>query len=466
MKDRTALLLIAICAFISLLALSSSVAAMEDAPKQVLILASYYPGLAWEDHIISEIKFHFAMFMPSAVIRTEYMDAKRIPADEKRLQELKALYLRKYGEKHLDMIISADTDAFNFLRANRDEVFHDVPVVFCGVVHFDENTLNGLDNFTGVLEAYDIADTISLMLKLHPEARRIFIVNDNTATGISAREVLENIIPRFSGNVSFEFSENLTSEELSEKAAALPKDSLILLMTFNRDRAGAYLTYVDVVTLLSSATEVPIYSVYDFYMGYGIVGGKLVSSYYQGDEAADLAIQILHGERADRIPVVKKVSNQYIFDYFELMRLKIPLNSLPANRTILNMPFQPHSSLIDENLSYMELYKKNLCLSELQGSDLSHADLSYASLVRSNLSDARIEQASLSYADLEEADLHGSSLFGSNLTGSDLVAANMIGSNLSQANFTGARLCQARIYTSNLSGAKFNGAYMEATNLS
>ena len=66
-------------------ALIYSVSASEvrdNSPKQILILASYNPGMKWEDNIISEIKLHFAMRMPSAVIRTEYMDTKRIAPDE------------------------------------------------------------------------------------------------------------------------------------------------------------------------------------------------------------------------------------------------------------------------------------------------------------------------------------------------------------------------------------------------
>jgi len=82
---------------LSMVCASSTV--QESSSKKVLILASYNPGMKWEDEIISEIKLHFAMKMPSARIYVEYMDTKRMGADEARLADLKSLYIKKYKIK-------------------------------------------------------------------------------------------------------------------------------------------------------------------------------------------------------------------------------------------------------------------------------------------------------------------------------------------------------------------------------
>jgi hypothetical protein len=52
------------------------------------------------------------------------------------------LYLKKYTGRHFDLIIASNTDAFNFLLKNRDEIFPGTPVVFCGVVNFDNKMLD------------------------------------------------------------------------------------------------------------------------------------------------------------------------------------------------------------------------------------------------------------------------------------------------------------------------------------
>src|SRR5512136_2710027 len=109
---------------------TGSPAVEEKTAKQILILASYNLGMKWDDSIISEIKHQFAIYMPSAVIDVEFMDTKRIDPNATRLSDLKELYLKKYKDRHFDVIISTDTDAFKFLLNNREEIFPGTPVVF------------------------------------------------------------------------------------------------------------------------------------------------------------------------------------------------------------------------------------------------------------------------------------------------------------------------------------------------
>jgi len=218
---------------------AGSSAAEDKTPKQVLILASYNLGMKWDDSIISEIKHQFAIYLPSSAINVEFMDTKRIDPNVARLADLKTMYLQKYKDRHFDVIISTDTDAFKFLLNNSEEIFPGTPVVFCGVINFEDKMLRGKRNFTGVMEAFDIRDTISLMLKLHPHTKLVAIVNDNTTTGQANRK--NTVIPEFDNKISFEYLDNLTAKELSQRVSSLPADSLILEMTFNRDRTGKIL---------------------------------------------------------------------------------------------------------------------------------------------------------------------------------------------------------------------------------
>ena len=72
-----------------------------------------------------------------------------------------------------------------------------------------------------------------------------------------------------------------------------------------------------------------------------MVGGKLISGFYQGVVAGEIALRVLRGENADSIPVVRFAANRpnrYMFDYVQLQRFGIPLNVLPKDSLIENMP--------------------------------------------------------------------------------------------------------------------------------
>ena len=439
--------------------LSATCSAISPGPaKQVLILASYHPGMKWEDSIDDAIKLRLAISMPSAIVNVEYMDTKRIDPNQTRLAELKSLYVKKYKNVHFDLIIATNTDAFNFLLNNGDAIFPGTPVVFCGVINFNDRMLDGKPGFTGVVETYEVLDTISLMLHLHPSARHIAIITDQTATGKANRKVVEQAVSYVKQRISFEFLDNMTANELCQQVATLSNESLILLMTFNRDRTGKTLTDEDSSELIRGACSVPIYSVYDFYLGYGVVGGKMIRGTSQGDQAADLALRVLRGEPANKIPVTKKSSTRNMFDKFELNRFGLPLSNLPQDSEIINQPFRDHARLIGMNLSGLDLSRTNLSRSDLQEANLSGANLSEA-----NLEDAWLNQATLVKARLNGTNLKGAHLSHSDLSGCDLNDTDLTDAKLDETDLRGATLSNARLSKADLTLAKMPGANLDRT---
>ena len=97
--------------------------------------------------------------MPTAAINVEFMDTKRIDPNASRLAYLKTLYVKKYKDKHFDVIISTDTDAFNFLLNNSDEIF---PEMFSRHVVLFLHLCPGSQHFT---HRPGLSNAASLMLR-------------------------------------------------------------------------------------------------------------------------------------------------------------------------------------------------------------------------------------------------------------------------------------------------------------
>ena len=268
---------------------------------------------------------------------TEYMDTKRIATDGY-FEELHRLYKMKYAASRFDVLIACDDDAFGFLRRFRDDIFGPVPVVFCGVNYFRGDLLADFPFCTGVVESFDLRKTIDIALKFHPETRQIVYINDQTATGRANRKRLEEIIPEYSGRVSFVFYEDMTMDEVVQNVRALSSDQIILLMTFNRDKSGQVFLYREVSQRIGSASPVPAYGIWDFYLGDGIVGGMLISGEEHGRMAAQMAQRILHGDDIRSIPVVQESPNRYMFDYRQLKRFGIPKASIPPGSLLIHQP--------------------------------------------------------------------------------------------------------------------------------
>jgi PAS domain S-box-containing protein len=304
-----------------------------SAAASVLLLNSYHKGLAWTDKVTLGVE----TVLSDQDIYVEYMDTKR-HSDDLYLTLLRNLFYNKYQATRPDVVISSDDHALSFLLDNRDFLFPGTPIVFCGVNDYSDQLLAGQEKITGVVEAFDIRQTVDMALGLHPSADKMIIVNDTTKTGKANKRVILRLLPDFSGRVEFEFLEALSMPALLDRIEKLPSQNLVLLMSFNRDASGQVFNYDTSIGLIAEKCRVPIYGVWDFYLGQGIVGGKLTSGKAQGETAAAIARKIIQGEPADKIPIVTQSPNRWMFDYHQLRRFNIDESRLPPGSEIINRP--------------------------------------------------------------------------------------------------------------------------------
>jgi diguanylate cyclase (GGDEF)-like protein/PAS domain S-box-containing protein len=309
--------------------------------KHVLILNSYHQGMDWTDGQIAGVRESVDR-MEALQFHIEYMDAKRL-TDAAHLEYLHRLFSHKYRSIRFDAIVSTDNDAYDFLIRYRDELFPRVPVVFSGVNWFRDEQIRELSDFTGVVESADHAATAALMLRLHPAAARIVAIVDSTTTGKALRTELEALATTLKGRVVMEIWDSFDPRELANRVSTLPADTLVMLMPYASDRNGRFISHRDIAHLISSKSSVPVYASWDFYLGYGIVGGNLTTAKAQGVAAGELLGRILKGEKASDIPVRRTLSGNNLFDYQQLARFDIPKSRLPEYSTLINQPWHESS---------------------------------------------------------------------------------------------------------------------------
>jgi PAS domain S-box-containing protein len=310
-------------------------AVAQSVRKQVLFINSYHVGYKFSDDITRALREAFEED-GNIELRIEYLDTKRLDSPEY-LEQIRLLYQGKYNETDLDLIISSDDAALNFLFRHADNLFPDVPVVFVGANFFDISRLEGYERFTGISEEADIAGTLDIALQLQPGVTRVVVVNDTTVTGQIIRRTFDEVIPQYP-QITFEFLDNVSMREVQQRVSTLTPDSLVLLTIFSRDKDGVFYEYDQFTPLITQSSAVPVFATWDFSLGYGIVGGKLTSGYTEGQRGANVAIRILNGEDPRNIPVEKQTKAQYMFDYYALEKWNIPLSRLPEESFVLDQP--------------------------------------------------------------------------------------------------------------------------------
>ena len=305
--------------------------------KRVLLLNSYSYNQKWTRNITETVNRLFAD-MPDVDLIIEFMDTKKHCSPE-HFSRLSQLYAAKYADTSFDVIITSDDNATNFVLEHRDELFVDVPVIFCGVNNTYLPEMEDFLNITGVLEVPGVQDTLALIDRLHPDVTTLYIVNEAfTSSEEKGRELLGSSLAQFSGRFSPVWLENLSDQDMQKTLAGLPAEAVVLLLSYFPDEKSRVFSLEEGARFVSAASSRPVYSMWENFLGEGIVGGKLTSGTYQGQVAASMAREVLAGKHPRTIPVVSNTANKFMFDYNQLKHFGIEGALLPEESILINDP--------------------------------------------------------------------------------------------------------------------------------
>ena len=301
----------------------------------VLILHSYNHGYRWTDSI-HEGLMEVLGNRPETELFVSHMDAKYF-SDPELLDHFESILRRQY-QFDFDVIICTDDPAFSFLLERRERLFPGVPVVFCGVNGFEPSLLAGRRGITGVNEEISVAETLDTILELLPDTNRVMAVGDVSQTGRRNLQLVREAAERYRSNLDFTFVEGPEPEELRRILWGNLPGSVVLYVSYLQTRSGLGLGLQESLKMVTENSPVPVFGFWDFMLGQGVAGGKMVSGLAQGEAAALLAERILEGESPDDIPVVMESPNEFLFDYQVVARFDLAIRNLPATAKILNRP--------------------------------------------------------------------------------------------------------------------------------
>jgi len=318
--------------------------------SRVLIIHSYHSGLTWTDAIMNGIRDTFAASDPGIQISAEYLDSRRYPKSDlsRRIREF---LLEKLNGTTPDLVMVSDNNALELVLEQRNRLFPGIPIVFCGINDFSPAMISSCPDITGVAEDLSIVETVNLALRLHPDTGEVVVIGRTTvAADRYNRDSFIAALPRVPSHLKVTFWDDLPGPELKSRLEKLESGTVLFINGLITDHSGRQMMYGETTKWISQYSKVPAYSFWEVYLGYGIVGGKLVSGYRQGRMAGQLALRILRGERADRIPVVAGLdANHYMLDYRQLERFRIPLSKVPQGTLFVHRPdsfYDRHKTLV------------------------------------------------------------------------------------------------------------------------
>jgi len=261
---------------------------------------------------------------------SEYVDEMRFPDAEHQAAVYDLLRL-KYQDHRFDVVIAMDHLAVEFVARNRDQLFADTPVVF-----FANNAdLPNIPNATGIIAGLNLGSTLALATQLQPDIRNVFFVTGAALDEDQYERIARVQFAPFTPRLAITYLTGLPTKDLEARLAALPSHSIVYYAVVNRDGAGENFNPLAYLDRLVAVANAPTYSWVDSAMDHGIVGGSLKSQHAEVEAVSRLALRVLHGEEAGRIPIDAADLNVMQVDWRQLRRWGISEARVPAGVTVL-----------------------------------------------------------------------------------------------------------------------------------
>jgi len=308
-----------------LVSLSSAAHAWAEVPRKRVLLVYNTDGslpanLEFEQSLVDNL--HAAVVIDLEFYR-EQLDSARFPEyKERRIEEFRS----RYTQRKIDVVI--------FFGAIPAEILPGVPVV-----QVDNGTSEPVIEKTyrgnAILVSWnlDARKTVDAARRLHPGARKVLLISGAAAgERVEVDQFRQRLIDE--PNLDVEVVDYLSVADLCARVARLPKDVIVLPVTYFRDPEGNTYLPRDVIAKLAAVSTAPVYGTSDTLVGRGPVGGYVIDWQKAGEVTADAVMQILDGKSPSQVVLKSPGSGVYMFDWRQLKRWGFSEDDLPPGSTV------------------------------------------------------------------------------------------------------------------------------------
>lgn len=316
--------------------------------KEILILQSYQRDY-YHTRVLEEgIEAVLSESREKVRIRYEFLDAKN-NLDADAFQTLAETMTQKYQDVSLDGIILCDDDALQFYNHFGKIIWPNTTDIVSTGINSLRPYSQGIPGMVIIEERPDVEKNIALALQQNQakDIKTLHFIYDETTTSNEMRSdivvMLADKYPKYESQHYFD----KTPDELKAIIDGSGDSDLFFYVLYSRDRNNITYHYDEVPQYILKNAQNPVYALWDFYLGTGVVGGYVASSYKYGESAANTLLDLWEGQSVSPLIYEDGSHYQYMFDHNVLKAYQ--LSNVPEGSTILNQPvtyFEKNKNLI------------------------------------------------------------------------------------------------------------------------
>ncbi|MDR1112290.1 MAG: PAS domain-containing sensor histidine kinase, partial [Bacteroidales bacterium] len=313
--------------------------------RKIFLLNSYYQTHTW---VIAETKGYSPyLYRPDYELDIEYLSAINTAKTPERNRILLNCFDAFYGRKDYDLIIIISQPAYEFVAQNYPLLtfMHGKKIVCAGVAIDD--SLPEIPNVLFLSLKFAVNETVEQILKFEPAITDIFIINDNTSSGLASKKAIQQQIEKTSclkgKNINIRYNKNSNSDDLMQEIKQLPPTTVLLVGFYAQTGKGYDISPEEFVSTLTGASTFPIFCLVDIYMQEEMIGGKMLEGITLGKLIGQLAQSILNKGTAP-CSIIHQEQSRWKFSYPQIANHKW-FDALPKKAELKYKPlgfFEKH----------------------------------------------------------------------------------------------------------------------------
>jgi len=283
---------------VSVLLLVSMVGGAQ-ARHKVLLVFSYHPEYSW---VIEETRGVEDVLKDKGITTEKfYLDTKRKTSEEwkKKVAEDAVKEIEQFKP---DLVMVFDDNACELVA--KKYIGKTLPFVFCGMNGEPEDYGFPAENITGVIERHHLKESIELLKRLVPDAKKSVLLSDNSPTSQKfVAEMNKTTLPidMYAFYTTNDFDN--WKAKLKDLQSTVDVLGLYLYHTIKEKNGKVSLPSEDVLGWTLQNSKIPEFTFSDFTVRDGALCGVVVSGYAQGKAAAEMTLTILAGASPANIPI-------------------------------------------------------------------------------------------------------------------------------------------------------------------
>ena len=286
-----------------------------DKQYRVLFVPSYNLSYGLTNNLSAGLISYFSTC--TTPITLEYMEIDVLLHPKQGEERFKTI-LNHISEEKFDLIICGGAPAYNLFADNIDRLPTGLPVVFFGYFNFNEELRQLHPELTGIKLQYDLDGTIDMGLKMLPETKSVYIINDFSSGNAELASRLKHKYRDLGVNIVYLTPNKYSTAQMLSKISAMPEKSFLLFANWNRDENQVVVRIHNLLNKIIDICPKPIFTVNEKVLNYCALGGVVAQSERHGVAVGHLVEKILTGVTSPSSPV--QISDTEKIVYFDRQR--------------------------------------------------------------------------------------------------------------------------------------------------